>query len=156
MYPDVDTYTGQLRNLEAYIAANPRSAHARFVLAYQHLCEGHDENAINQLKQVVKLQPGDTLSAQLVSRSQPAGGSQTAPSEAAPAAAPAVGGKLPGRWAAKDANIALAIQDDGRFTWVTSAPGKPPVSIAGTSTYADGTLTLADQKGQNGALAGNV
>ena len=69
MYPDVATYTRQLRNLEAYINANPKSAQARFVLAYQYLCEGHDDNAIAQLKQVVKLQPGDTLSAQLIARS---------------------------------------------------------------------------------------
>ena len=79
MYPDVATYTGQLRNLEAYITANPKSAQARFVLAYQYLCEGHDENAVAQLKQVVKLQPGDTLSAQLVARSQPSGGTPPAP-----------------------------------------------------------------------------
>ena len=71
MYPDVETYTAQLRTLEAYVRANPNSAHARFVLAYQYLCQGHDANAIAQLKQVVKLQPGDTLSAQLVARSQP-------------------------------------------------------------------------------------
>ena len=129
------------------------------MLAYQYLCEGHDENAVAQLKQVVKLQPGDTLSAQLVAQSQPSGGTPPAPAAAAPAAAPAVEGKLAGRWAAtpaKDANIALAIQDDGRFTWATSGPGKPPMTIAGTSTFADGVLTLADQGGQNGALAGNV
>ncbi len=153
MYPDVATYTGQLRNLEAYITANPKSANARFVLAYEYLCEGHDENAITQLKEVVKLQPGDTLSAQLVAKSQPA--------PAAPTAAPApnVDAKLSGKWAAipaPGANITLAIEDDGRFSWVTSATGKAPATIAGTSTFADGVLTLADEKGQNGALAGNV
>ena len=30
------------------------------------------------------------------------------------------------------------------------------MTIAGTSTFADGVLTLADQGGQNGALTGNV
>ena len=156
MYPDVATYTGQLRNLESYIDKNPKSANARFVLAYQYLCEGHDDNAVAQLKQVVKLQPGDTLSAQLVARLQPAGGTPPTPSRSAPAGSPAVEGKLSGKWTAKDANIALAIQDDGRFTWATSGPGRPPTTIAGTSSFADGTLTLADQKGQNGALTGNV
>ncbi len=156
MYPDVVTYTGQLRNLEGYIDANPRSANARFVLAYQYLCEGHDGNALAQLKQVVRLQPGDTLSAQLIARSQPPGGTPPAPAGSAPAGSPAVAGTLSGRWAAKDANIALAIQDDGRFSWTTSGPGKPPMTIAGTSTFADGFLTLADQAGQNGALVGNV
>jgi hypothetical protein len=159
MYADVATYTGQLRNLEAYIDANPRSAPARFVLAYQYLCEGHDENAIAQLKQVVTLQPSDTLSAQLIARYQGSGATQPAPSAPATAGTPAVDGRLPGKWAAtpaKDANIALTIQDDGRFTWATSAPGKPPTTIAGTSNFADGVLTLVDQGGQNGALAGTV
>jgi tetratricopeptide (TPR) repeat protein len=159
MYPDVETYTGQLRKLEAYISANPRSAQARFVLAYQYLCQGHDDNAVAQLKQVVKLQPGDTLSAQLIARSQPSGGTQPASSGTAPAGSPAIEGKLSGRWTAtpaKGASIALAIQDDGRFTWAVSGPGKPPATIAGTSNFADGVLTLADQGGQNGALAGKV
>ena len=75
MYPDVETYTGQLRALEANVRANPESAHARFVLAYQYLCQGHVENAVAQLKEAVKLQPGDTLSAQLIAYYQPAGGS---------------------------------------------------------------------------------
>ena len=85
MYPDVATYTGQLRKLEAYITANPRSANARFVLAYEYLCEGHDENALAQLKQVVKLQPGDTLSAQLIARSQPPGDTPPASTVSVPA-----------------------------------------------------------------------
>ena len=158
MYPDVTTYTGQLRKLEAYVRANPESAHARFVLAYQYLCEGHDENAVAQLKQVVKLQPGDTLSAQLVAQYQPAGGASRPaapprpPRRASRASWPASGSATP----AKGAKIALAIQDDGRFAWTTSGPGKPATTIAGTSTLADGVLTLADQGGQNGALAGNV
>ncbi len=159
MYPDVATYTGQLRNLESYIDANAKSAPARFVLAYQYLCEGHDDNAINQLKQVVKLQPADTLSAQLIARTQPSGGTPPPAAGSAQISSQAVQGKLPGRWAAtpaKDASVALAIQDDGRFTWVTSSQGKPPLTISGASTLVDGVLTLADQGGQNGALTGNL
>jgi Tetratricopeptide repeat len=159
MYPDVATYTGQLRNLEAYIDANPRSAQARFVLAYQYLSQGHDDNAVAQLKQVVKLQPGDTLSAQLIARSQPAGDTPPPASVAVPTAAPVDAGKLTGRWAAtpaKDASVALAIQDDGRFTWAMTSQGKPAMSIAGASTFADGVLSLVDQDGKNGTLAGNV
>jgi len=45
--------------------------------------------------------------------------------------------------------------DDGRFTWGASGPVKPPMTIAGKSTFADGILTLASQ-GQDGALAGKV
>ena len=159
MYPDVDTYTRQLRALEAYVKANPDSAQAHFVLAYQYLTQGHDPNAVAQLKEVVRLQPGDTLSAQIIAAFQPSGGNPPPPAEAAPAAAPAVEGKLAGTWAAtpaQDAKIALAIQDDGTFTWTATGPGKPPMNIAGKSTFADGVLTLAAQGGQNGALVGQV
>ncbi len=159
MYPDVETYTGQLRALEAYVKANPDSAQARFVLAYQYMAEGHDPEAIAQLKEVVKLQPGDTLSAQLIAQFQPTGGNPAPPAEAAPVAAPAVEGKLAGTWAAtpsKDAKITLAMQDGGAFTWTATNPGKPPMNIAGKLTFAGGILTLAAQGGQNGALVGQV
>jgi len=159
MYPDVDTYTRQLRALEAYVRANPGSAHARFVLAYQYLGQGHVENAVAQLKETVKLQPADTLSAQLIAYYQPAGATQPPAAQPAPAAGPAAQGKLAGNWTAtpgKDAKIALAIKDDGRFNWDASGPGKPPTKIAGASTFAGGVLTLAAQGSQDGALVGNV
>jgi tetratricopeptide (TPR) repeat protein len=159
MYPDVDTYTSQLRALEAYVKANPDSAQAHFGLAYQYLTAGHDPNAITQLKEVVRLQPGDTLSAQIIAQFQPSGGNQPAPAVAASAAAQAVDGKLAGTWAAtpaQGAKIALAIQDNGTFTWTATGPGKPPMNIAGKSTFAGGTLTLLADGGQNGALVGQV
>ena len=37
-----------------------------------------------------------------------------------------------------------------------TSPGKPVQTIAGKSTLANGMLTLADQDGKNGALAGQV
>jgi tetratricopeptide (TPR) repeat protein len=159
LYPDVDTYTAQLRALEAYVRANPNSAPARFVLAYQYLTQGHDENAVDQLKTVVKLQPSDTLSAQIIAKYQPSGGTPAPSTPEAPAASPAVEGKIAGNWAAapsKDAKITLAIQDDGRFTWTVSSPGKPATTMTGGSTFADGILTLAAQGGQDGALVGKV
>jgi tetratricopeptide (TPR) repeat protein len=134
MYPDVDTYTGQLRALEGYVRSNPASAHARFVLAYQYLAQGHDPQAITQLKEVVKLQPGDTISAQIIAAFQPSGGTTPPPAEPAKPAAPGVEGKLAGTWAASPASgakIALAVQDGGAFTWSASSPGKPPMNIAG-------------------------
>ncbi len=159
MYPDVDTYTGQLRALEAYVRSNPASAQARFVLAYQYLAQGHDPEAIAQLKEVVKLQPGDTVSAQIIAAFQPSGSSSSAPAEAPPSAAAAAPGKLAGTWAATpapSAKIVLAIQDDGKFTWTASSPGKPAMDITGNSTLADGNLTLAAKSGQTGALVGKL
>ncbi|MBV8558521.1 MAG: tetratricopeptide repeat protein [Planctomycetaceae bacterium] len=66
LYPGVDTYTQQLRALEAYCNANPKAAAARFVLGSLYLTQGSSDNAAAMFKQVVALQPQDRLSAQLV------------------------------------------------------------------------------------------
>ncbi len=166
-YRDVETYTAQLRQLEAYLKKNPRSAQGRFVLAYHYLCEGHDDDALEQLKWVVKLQPSDTLSAQLIAQFQPAGDSRPAP---APAPEPAlgdsggassnVGGVLTGKWSAATppgSKVTLSIENDGKFSWVAAdAKGKPAASITGTSTYEDGILALTDDGGKQGSLVGKV
>ncbi|MGP0065588.1 MAG: tetratricopeptide repeat protein [Isosphaeraceae bacterium] len=159
MYAEVDTYTRQLRALEASVKASPDSAQAHFLLAYHYLTQGHDPEAIAQLKDVVRLQPGDTVSAQIIAAFQPSGGSPPPPAESAPGAVPAVEGRLAGTWAAtpaQDAKIALTIQDDGTFSWTATGPGKPPMNITGKSTLAGGILTLAAQGGQTGALVGQV
>jgi tetratricopeptide (TPR) repeat protein len=159
MYPAVETYTRQLRALEATVRANPDSAPARFVLAYQYLAQGHNENAVEQLRAASKLQPGDTLSPQLIAKLEPAGAAQAPAADAAAGASPAAEGKLAGTWTAipgKDAKVALAITDDGKFNWDASGPGRQPSTIAGASTFADGVLTLAAKGGQDGALVGKV
>jgi cytochrome c-type biogenesis protein CcmH/NrfG len=69
-YSDADAYTQQLRGLEAFVKANPKSAKAQFVLAYQYICQGQGEAAIKPLKNVVALQPTDKLSAQLLAMLQ--------------------------------------------------------------------------------------
>jgi tetratricopeptide (TPR) repeat protein len=159
MYPDVETYTQQLRALEASVKANPNSAPARFVLAYHYLVQGHAQNAVDQLKAAVRLQPGDTLSAQLIAHLQPAGAAQPTSADAALSAAPADLTKLAGSWTAapaKDAKVTLAIKEDGKFRWDVSSAGKPSTTIAGSSTFADGVLTLLAQGTQHGALTGTV
>ncbi len=40
LYPDVDTYTNQLRALEAAVRSNPNATPARFLLAYHYLVQG--------------------------------------------------------------------------------------------------------------------
>ena len=82
LYPDVETYTGQIRKLEDYCAGNPGSASARFVLSYQYLTQGHTDAAVEYLKQVVVLKPDDSLSAKLLR--------QLDPPKAVPAASPAL------------------------------------------------------------------
>ncbi len=163
-YSEADTYTQQIRALEAYVRANPQSAPAHFVLAYHYLTQGHNDAAAKQFEAAAGLQPSDKLSAQLAAQLQPPASQQPATEAAAPAtttasAAPAPQGKLAGRWAAtpaKDARVALAIDDNSGFTWAVSTAGKPDKTITGKSTYANGVLTLAGQDQQLGALAGQV
>ena len=50
----------------------PRRPQARFVLAYHYISQGHGDAATKPLKDVVALQPNDTLSAQLLGKLQPA------------------------------------------------------------------------------------
>jgi tetratricopeptide (TPR) repeat protein len=66
LYSDVETYTKQLRALENYQRANPKSAEASFVLAYHYLVLGHINEAIEELENVVKLLPESQLSAELL------------------------------------------------------------------------------------------
>ena len=73
MYPDVETYTrssepSRPRQREPQIRPPPASFWPTSILS-----QGHNENAIAQLKATVKLQPGDTLSPQLIAKLQPAG-----------------------------------------------------------------------------------
>jgi tetratricopeptide (TPR) repeat protein len=66
LYGDVNTYTRQLRALEAYRRANPDSADARFLLAYHYLTTGYPDEAAKQLREVIERQPNDTVASQLL------------------------------------------------------------------------------------------
>jgi tetratricopeptide (TPR) repeat protein len=79
LYPNADTYTKQLRELEAYTRAHPKEAAAHFLEAYHYLVLGSKDAAVKQLKEVVQLEPKDQLAAALVQaltsgEAAPAGG----------------------------------------------------------------------------------
>ena len=63
LYPDVDTYTNQLRGLEAAVRSNPNATPPRFLLAYHYLVQGNTDAAGTEFANVVKLEPKDQLSA---------------------------------------------------------------------------------------------
>ena len=163
-YAEADTYTQQLRALEAYIRANPQSAPAHFVVGYHYLTQGHNDAAAKQFEDAARLQPvGQALRAArrpVAAPREPAAVlRRDAPPTATASAESAPQGKLAGRWAAtpaKDARVALAINDDGNFTWTVTSTGQPAKTITGKSTFANGVLTLAGQDKQLGALAGQV
>ncbi len=163
LYPSVDVYTEQVRALEEYRTAQPQSASARFVLAYHYFTQGHTEAAVVELKEVVKLQPGDQLSAQLVAQLSGAK-TQTSPDAPAPspaqvpaaAPAPAVQGNLVGAWKASPAmgtTIELTLGGDSKFNWNIVTQGKTQ-PIAGTYVFENDVLTLTQS--ENNAMVGKV
>ena len=66
LYPDVATYTGQLRALEDRCRQDPKAAAPRFVLAYHYLAAGHNDAAVAQLKELIALEPGDRVARRLL------------------------------------------------------------------------------------------
>jgi tetratricopeptide (TPR) repeat protein len=161
LYPNVEVYTTQLRKLEAFVSANPKSVDGRFVLAYHYLTQGNNDAGVIRLKEIVALAPNDTLTAQLLRQFSPhaASGGINAPASTAPvAAAPAVKqGNLSGAWTARPNNdtiISLKLADDGTFNWNVAAKGKTQ-QLVGKWSLANDLLTMA-QSGQGGPLVGNV
>jgi uncharacterized protein (TIGR03066 family) len=120
MYASVDTYTEQLRALEAYVRANSNSADAKFVLGYHYLTAGHPDAAKTQFAAAAAIQPKDTVAAYLAQ-------SLTPPSET-PAAAPAATATIPseklvGTWTASgpgNAKYVMTLNADGSFSWAYS------------------------------------
>jgi tetratricopeptide (TPR) repeat protein len=68
LYPDVDTYTNQLRALEAAVRSNPGSTPPRFLLAYHYLCMGDDNAAGTEFAVIAKAEPRDQLSQSFAGR----------------------------------------------------------------------------------------
>ena len=157
LYPNVEVYTGQLRALEQYAKLNPAASEAKFLLADHYLTCGYTDAAVAQLKEVVRLNPKDQLSAQLLkSISAPGTAEQAAPSQPAAPTKPVAASSLVGNWTATradSATIKLALAGDGKFTWALDQNGKPQ-QFNGTYTVADNLLVL--KQGNNPMMAGQV
>jgi tetratricopeptide (TPR) repeat protein len=152
LYPDVATYTRQIRALEAAASANTTAAPKRFVLAYHYMVQNHVEPARQQFDVVVQLQPKDELSTQFAKAlSSASQATTTAPTETAPAsksgendAAAPPPAALVGTWKGepmRDLSVELTVRDGGQFTWGVKTKGRTD-SVTGDATYLDGVLTL--------------
>ncbi len=164
LYPNVDTYTNQLRALEAYVNSTPNSASGQFLLAYFYMVQGNNDAAGAQFAKVAQLQPQDQLSASFAklyqkAAQQPAidpsaqpstsvaqNGAQTpaaAPTQAAGASssvptAVAANQPPPGAQAPADAASAAQPQQD-------APPPPPPAEFVGqwkAQPTPDVTITL--------------
>ena len=154
LYPNVDVYTTQLRALEDYCKRNLQSASGRFVLAYHYLTEGFNDAAVKMFKQIAALKPNDALTAKLLKQlDQPKETVATAPTAAAAPdetdTTPPAGATIAGHWTAHPAegtSIELTIEPSGAFKWEVTRNGRKQ-TFAGTSTFGNGILTLAQEKG---------
>ena len=160
LYPDVDTYTKQLRALEESVKSNPNAADTRFLLAYHYLTCGYTDAAARQLEAAVQLNPKDQLSAQLLSALKTTNvAQQPAPSAPATPAAPATpitASALSGDWTANRGDggvISLHLAADGQYTWKFTNQGQTK-EFSGPYTLADNLLIL--KKGETPMMIGQV
>jgi tetratricopeptide (TPR) repeat protein len=151
LYSNIDVYTQQLRDLEAYCNANPQAASARFLLAALYMTQGSNDAAAGILKQVVALQPRDNLSAQLLAAltaNPPADQSEAPPTPEQPPGAPTAVAAQPGSQPAPNQAAAAGAASD---TGPALPSGPVPANLIGTwtgSPAAGVTISLALDQNQ--------
>ncbi len=172
LYPDVDTYTNQLRALEASVRTNANSPATQFLLGYHYMVQGHQEAAASQFEKVTQLQPTDQLSASFVKAlkkisEQPAGQPAQVNVAAAGQPAGAAAQPQPTQPAAPGATPA---QPTAEQPPQPEPPPPPPASLVGTwksspsqglsialTLQADGQFAWeVDTKGQKQTLTGQA
>jgi tetratricopeptide (TPR) repeat protein len=155
LYSDVETYTKQLRGLEAAIRAKSNAIPPRFLLAYHYLVEGNNDAAAKEFATVARVAPEDQLSTSFAKTLAIAKEPATAPPAEAPTAvagaqptttdgkplvattASVANASVPGTVPAPDATASTAPAE---------APPPPPSDLVGTwkaAPAADTNITLA-------------
>ena len=71
LYSSVDVYTDQLRALETARTKDPKAAETRFLLAYHYLTCGYADQALDEFRRTLELQPNDPVATALVATLSP-------------------------------------------------------------------------------------
>lgn len=125
LYPSVDIYTEHLRALEDFCRKNPDNQSARFVLAYHYVTAGHDDAAIKQLTGLVKANPKDEVSKQMLLRLNPDAEIPSLPEPVEPPVpnAPVPPEELQGSWqASREGNqFNMTLKENQEFIWKYSS-----------------------------------
>jgi tetratricopeptide (TPR) repeat protein len=163
LYPDVNTYEKQLRNLEAFTKNEPKNAAGRFLLGYHYLVAGHQDAARRQFAQAVDLQPKDRVSEQLLAGLQKDEGNQQTTPPPEPSAEEKDHFKegsethMVGHWIAhRDKNspaVEMNLEDNGKFNW-TAGEGDKASKVEGNYELNGQTLVL--DGGKNESLVGHL
>jgi tetratricopeptide (TPR) repeat protein len=153
MYPDIDTYTAQLRQLEKFATDHPDSSPAHFLLAYHYLTMGHKDSAKRECAKVVELTPGNAVASQLLAMlggsaaapASPQGSASGSKKEGAP---PPTDSAVVGNWSASSRNSKFDMQlaNDGKFTWAFSQNGKRQ-EVKGVYALEGNTLAMEPDSG---------
>jgi tetratricopeptide (TPR) repeat protein len=152
LYPDIETYTKQLRKLEQFSRSQPSEADAHFVLAYHYMTMGHADAAAAQFGRVLQLVPGDSVARQLYEMLtyKPAADARPKPAAEAPPAGPQIAAAdLVGTWKATGAGSAtfeLTITKEGAFTWKYTK-GKRQQTVRGAFAVDANTLAMEPESG---------
>ncbi len=159
-YSEVDTYTDQLRALEAA----PQDAATRFLLAYHYLCCGHSEAAAEQLQKVVQLKPTDRVAIDMLKMLKPAQPEPQQPTTLTPSSAAPQTSEiiidpemLVGTWQATrpdGAQFKLTLTKPDKFSWSFTPPNQSAQKFDGTYTVEKNVLALEGEKA--GSLIGEV
>jgi tetratricopeptide (TPR) repeat protein len=148
LYPDVETYTAQLRALEDRCQKDPKAAAPHLVLAYHYLVAGHTDEAAAQLKAVLASEPGDRVARRLLTSLTATPPASSEPSRTAPGGDRAAGSPpsvdLVGRWKGdRDrSTFDLSLDERGRFLWQAAPQGRAKATVSGDYALLGDTLVL--------------
>ena len=158
LYGSQTTYTDQLRKLEDYARAMPTDAATRFLLGYHYLVCAHLDQAFEQFDQAARLQPADTIAAQLrdLCKSSMSTGTEEAAAppveaETAPAPPPVPADKLVGVWVSdrgESGKVTLNLAADGKFLWSFTKGDQKNDLTGDFSIDQRGLLVLASEDSQ--------
>ncbi|MBL9094532.1 MAG: tetratricopeptide repeat protein [Planctomycetaceae bacterium] len=157
LYSSQEVYTQQLRALEAAAGSDPRSADMRFLLAYHYLTADHPDAAVEMWQQVVQINPGDKLSADLLAMYGPKTDATPQPAALPPDLdKPAYSAEqLAGDWTAKKGgdSFGLKLGADGAFEWSFTHDGQAQ-TVKGA--YALGGHNLVMQPDTGGTMLSTI
>lgn len=158
LYPNVEVYSNQLRALEEYCRQNKDDMSCRFVLAYHYTTGGHAEEAGQLYEAIVKQNPKDSVSKQLLLQIDPEYELPNAPEPVKPPQ-PSVSidsEQLVGNWKAtrEDDSFEMNLKEDKSFSW-TYANGEDSQKVTGVwGVDEDGVLAL--EMNDEGAMLAQV
>jgi hypothetical protein len=134
LYPDVDTYTNQLRGLEAATLSNAGATPPKFLLAYHYLVQGNNDAAGMEFAEVAKREPKDQLSGSFAKALAKAKEPAATP---ATVTGPAVAGAQPTTTDGKPLVATSHTVPNAPASGAAPAPAAPPAGTAASTAPAE-------------------